>query len=163
MGLPTPLRRPACLAAIRGGDRLRTVWLAMAAGFPALIGLSACGDSGVGVLADSIPRYVVPADKPANPIERALAYCKEKTEAEETKCVKAGLSGSNVSLSGLVAMIPKCQRGRVCDYKYTTRDRLGYLAANAADFTVHWQVEIDLRSTHASVADLPVTVTQVGS
>ena len=163
MGLPTSLKAPAGLAAIRGTDRLGTVWLAMAAGLPALIGLSACGDFGAGVLTDRIPPYVVPADKPANPIERALAYCKEKTEAEETRCVKAGLSGSNVSMTGLVAMIPKCQRGRVCDYKYTTKDRLGYLAADAADFTVHWQVEIDFRSAHASVADLPVTVTQVGS
>ncbi len=97
MGLPTSLKAPARIAAIRGSDRLRTVWLAMAAGLPALIGLSACGDFGVGVLTDRIPPYVVPSDKPANPIERALAYCKEKTEAEETKCVKAGLSGSNVS------------------------------------------------------------------
>jgi hypothetical protein len=133
------------------------------AALPVLIGLGGCGDFGIGAVPNHIPPYVVPADKPANPIERALAYCKEKTEAEETKCVKAGLSAANMGVSGVMAMIPKCRSGRVCDYTYTTKDRLGYLESNAAVFTVHWQVEIDFRSAHGSVADLPVTVRQVAS
>ena len=125
-----------------------------------LAGLTGCIESGVAGLTDHLPAYSKRVDKPLNVIERALADCKEKTEIQEIKCVKAGLADASVSMPSLVAMIPGCRLGRVCPYDYTTDDRLGYIEANAGEFIVHWRVSFDLRRAGVSVADVPITVTQ---
>ena len=115
MSLRTRRERAPVAARAPAGEPLRTVRRALVAAVPVLLGLSGCGEIGVAALTDRIPPYVVPVSKPANPIERALAYCKEKTEAEETKCVKAGLAAAALSPSAVAAMIPKCHLGQVCD------------------------------------------------
>ena len=146
----------------RANRQFPNCWLLVEASFIA-VALAGCAESGIGVLTDHIPPYVASASKPANVIERALASCKEKTETEEAKCVKAGVVGANLTTHALAAMIPNCRIGSKCQYRYTTSDRLGYLSSTAAWFTVRWQVDFDLRAAPLDVNAVVVEVKQIES
>ncbi len=98
-------------------------------------------------------------DRTANLIDTALATCFEQTQEAETHCVEDALARSTLSLRDLAAMMPPCRVGTVCTYDHTTRRRLGLLASYATLVVKDWRVSFDLRSPVASVALVPVTVT----
>ncbi len=98
---------------------------------------------------------------PKTPIQRALAFCGEKTEAAETHCVRKALVDDHVTVAALAAMVPGCRLGAVCSLHYTTRDRAGLLAATATDYIFEWQVTFDLKMPGITAVDVPITVLQV--
>ena len=98
---------------------------------------------------------------PRNAIERALAFCDEKTEAAETACVRKALVDGQLGPAALAAIMPRCKVGGTCTLTYRTRDRLGVLAVNTAEYIADWLVTVDLKNPHATAADLPLTVQQI--
>lgn len=100
---------------------------------------------------------------PRTVVERALAFCGEKTEKAETGCVRQALVDGRVGVAALVAMIPGCRVGTACTVLYRTRDRQGLLASTAADYVADWRVTFDLKAARqpAAAADVPFTVQQV--
>lgn len=101
--------------------------------------------------------HVVGAEN--NLLDRALAECPEKTLKAEEACVKEGIRAADPSPRSLVAMVPQCRAGLVCHYDHTTRDRLGFVQANATDYVKHWRVDLDFRKPAPDAAHVPVTVT----
>jgi len=98
---------------------------------------------------------------PKGVIQRALAFCAEKTEAAETQCVRKALADEHVTISALAAMIPGCKLGTECSLHYTTRDRAGLIAATATQYIFDWQVTFDLKKTGLTAADIPLKVLRV--
>ncbi len=113
---------------------------------------------GVGACAVVEPTVV---GTPKGLIERALAFCDEKTEAAETRCVRKALLDQHVTAPALAAMIPGCRLGTDCILHYTTRDRAGLLSATATQYVFDWQVKFDLKKTGITAADIPFKVLQV--
>ena len=98
---------------------------------------------------------------PRNPIEHALAYCTEKTDAAETACVRQALVDGKLGPAALAGMIPGCKPGASCTLTYRTRDRMGLVAINATQYVADWLVTVDLKNPKATPADLPLTVQQI--
>ncbi len=97
-------------------------------------------------------------DPRANPLDRALADCSEKTVKAETACVRQGVDTASLSVPALMALVPHCRAGQVCHYDHTTRDRLGFVQANATDYVKRWRVDLDVRHPAATAAQVPITV-----
>ncbi len=111
--------------------------------------------SGVARYATSYDHVV---DARANLLERTLADCPEKTVKAETACVRQGVDASSLSVPALMALVPQCRAGQVCHYDHTTRDRLGFVQANATDYVKRWRVDLDVRHPAATAAQVPITV-----
>ena len=103
---------------------------------------------------------------PRTPVERALAFCGEKTEAAETACLRAALADGHLGVAALAATIPGCRLGADCTLRYRTRDRAGLLGATATDTVADWQVTFDLKGPAAAkpgarAADIPFKLQQI--
>jgi hypothetical protein len=103
-------------------------------------------------------RYDHVVGSEATVVDRALAECPDKTARAETACLRERLGGASTP-KALAALVPGCHIGNLCRYEATTRNRRGFVSATATDFVRHWRVEVDLRRPAASVAAVPVTVT----
>lgn len=104
-------------------------------------------------------RYDHRLDPQDNLLDRALAECSEKTPKAETACVRDRVAASGLSTRALIALVPQCRTGRVCHYDHTTRDRLGFVEANATDYVKRWRIDLDFRKPAADAARVPLTVT----
>lgn len=122
---------------------------------PLLLGGAGCDHFDVREAAGHLPPYQRTVDRPKTIIDTVLEQCPDKTEEQETHCVKQALG--RLSVAALVAAVPECRLGTLCLYHHKTDDRLGYVPAMAEDFVVRWKVGIDLRKAK-TVAEAPVTV-----
>ena len=111
-----------------------------------------------GVPVPDVMRVVKDTDRPANVIERGLSHCDRRIAAGEAACVRQRLVDENVTIAGLIAMIPGCQAGRTCDYSYTTVDRVGFVPATSSDYVVHWRAAFKFLKPVAKIGDVPITV-----
>lgn len=104
-------------------------------------------------------------DTPKGTIQRALAFCGEKTEAAETACVRQALTDAHLGVSALAALIPGCAPGRECALDYRTRDRIGLIRSAATDYIFDWRVAFDFKAAAANhavmAADVPFKVQQI--
>ena len=141
-------RLPSCLSLSRAPFRLAVCG-------PVLLGVAGCDHFDVREAAGHLPPYQHTMDRPKTIIDAALERCPDKTEEQETSCVKEALG--HLGVASLVAAIPDCRLGKLCLYRHKTDDRLGYVPAMAEDFVVRWKVGIDLRKAQ-TVAEAPVTV-----
>ena len=112
--------------------------------------------------AADVARYATSYDHVVGPrvnlLDRALADCPEKTVKAETACVRQGIDAAHPSVKDLIALVPNCRSGQVCHYDHTTRDRLGFVQANATDYVKRWRIDLDLRHPAVAAAGVPVTV-----
>ena len=128
----------------------------------AVSGVSGCSAADIaGTIGDRLPPYSRSQVKASNAIETALALCPDKTELAETGCVKKALAAPGLTVPALVAMIPGCKSGKVCDYEYTTTDRLGYFDYDAATYTARWRVSFDFRRPTSDPGYVPVAVARI--
>ncbi len=127
-------------------------------GAACLFGLVACDHFDVREAASHLPPYQHALDRPKSVLDTALDHCPDKTEEREAVCVKQAVA-DRPSVAALAALVPGCHLGKICSYRYTTDDRLGYVEVMAEDFKVHWRVGFDLRHARTP-AEVPITVTQ---
>lgn len=129
----------------------------------AALGLAGCGLPVQGEVDEvsRLARFATRYDHPIGPgdsaVDRVLAGCGEKTAAAETACLREAVAAAP-SPAAAAAMVPGCRAGRLCRYDTTTRDRLGFVDAQATDYTKRWRVELDLRRAPAAGTPVPASV-----
>lgn len=140
-----------------------SIWLALAV-------LTGCSSAPMPLVSDlGIPpiwlphavRMVDTVDRPANLIERSLSECDKRIAAGEAACIKRSLAEAKLSISDLIAMLPRCSAGQVCHYQYATDDRVGLIPALATHFQMRWQVDLDFTKPAGKSDDIPVSVKQI--
>ena len=117
-----------------------------------LAGLAGC------LPGETLPPLTRPENRPRTVIDRALSECHDKTAKAETECVKAVLGAGQITLPGLIGLMPNCRPGHPCTYDYTTEDRIGFFAVYATHVVYHWRVTFDLTRQPKTPGDIPVKV-----